>query len=245
MKSRKTIEFSESFNKRWLGYAAAGAAGVGMLATVQPAKADIIYTSAHTTIAPGTSFSLDLNHDGITDFRLTNAGGFSCFSKACSEWWSRGSMKIYGARAGNGIVGGPNASVLARGAPIGPGQAFYNNRTLGELLGRFSSAPGSFAGWGYWGWGPGGTTGYLGLEFQIGGQTHYGWAALTVSFEGEKGVGPYYELLTGYAYDTVAGQSIDAGQTSSTPEPGSLGLLALGSLGLGFWRRRKAATGDK
>jgi hypothetical protein len=49
----------------------------------------------------------------------------------------------------------------------------------------------------------------------------------------------YNEVLTGYAYDTVAGQSILAGQTG-TPEPGTLGLLALGSQGLGFWRRRKA-----
>jgi hypothetical protein len=46
-----------------------------------------------------------------------------------------------------------------------------------------------------------------------------------------------------YAYDTVANQSIFAGQTTaSTPEPGTLGLLALGSLGFGFWRKRKTGT---
>src|SRR5215469_10353745 len=72
MKSRKPVELGERINKRWLGYAAAGAAGLGMLATVQPAQADIIYTPAHTTIAPNTSLALDLNHDGIADFRLTN-----------------------------------------------------------------------------------------------------------------------------------------------------------------------------
>jgi hypothetical protein len=47
--------------------------------------------------------------------------------------------------------------------------------------------------------------------------------------------------LVNYAYNTVPDQPILFGQTSSpAPEPGTLGLLALGSLGLGFWRRRKA-----
>ena len=48
-------------------------------------------------------------------------------------------------------------------------------------------------------------------------------------------------VVTGYAYDTIANQPIAAGQTS-TPEPGTLGLLALGSLGLGFWRRKTRAS---
>jgi len=44
--------------------------------------------------------------------------------------------------------------------------------------------------------------------------------------------------LGGFAYDTVAEEPIVAGQ-GLTPEPGTLGLLALGSLGLGLWRRKK------
>ena len=55
-------------------------------------------------------------------------------------------------------------------------------------------------------------------------------------------MGPYNELLTGYAHDTVARLSIDAGHTSATPEPGTLGLLTLGSLGLGFWRRKTVGS---
>jgi hypothetical protein len=36
-------------------------------------------------------------------------------------------------------------------------------------------------------------------------------------------------VLSEFAYETVPGQAIEAGQTG-TPEPGTLGLLALGSL---------------
>jgi len=229
MKSRKPIELRERINKHWLSYAAAaGAAGVGMLATVQPAQADIIYTPAHTTIAPNTSLALDLNHDGIADFRLTNYYRLFCFPPRCVSFVTVESMWIKGAQARNGVRGyfGGVASQLARGARIGPGQSFPNYAILGSI---FATSIHS------WPWAFGGT-GYLGLRFQIGGQSHYGWAALTVSLEYKRGPGPFDEVLTGYAYDTVANQALTAGQA---PEPGTLGLLALGSLGLGFWRRRK------
>jgi hypothetical protein len=84
---------------------------------------------------------------------------------------------------------------------------------------------------------------YLGLSFLRNGRTHYGWARLTVQ-------GPLYAKLTGYAYETIPGKSIKAGQTKEAadesgeedfgpsasltspipnmPQPASLGMLALG-----------------
>jgi hypothetical protein len=77
---------------------------------------------------------------------------------------------------------------------------------------------------------------YLGLAFSIDGQTHYGWARLTSSVKGIKCKSSV--LLTGYAYETVPGKSIEAGQVGEKSNIhiademsamlGTLGKLALG-----------------
>jgi hypothetical protein len=75
---------------------------------------------------------------------------------------------------------------------------------------------------------------------------HYGWASIDVHEAITTGSVSYQEVVGGYAYNTVPGQSILAGQgITPTPEPGTLGLLAIGSLGLGLWRRRKAVGSEQ
>ncbi|HEV2115487.1 MAG TPA: PEP-CTERM sorting domain-containing protein [Terriglobales bacterium] len=86
------------------------------------------------------------------------------------------------------------------------------------------------------------TAGFLGLSFSIDGQNRYAWAYLSVVQDHSSG--GYDGTLISYAYDTVAGQPLAAGQ-GAVPEPGTLGLLALGSLGLAFWRRRKAVASQQ
>ena len=103
------------------------------------------------------------------------------------------------------------------------------------------------------------TNRYLGLKFKINGKTHYGWARLSVQISSD-----YRQItatLTGYAYETIAGKSIKAGQTKGpaddstnqdfgpgasitnpipdTPQPASLGMLALGAQGVPMWRRKE------
>jgi hypothetical protein len=76
---------------------------------------------------------------------------------------------------------------------------------------------------------------YAGLQFQIDGQTHYGWARVGAPLGGLNG-GWIYE----YAYDTRPGVPILAG---AVPEPSTWALLGLG--GLLFWwygRRKKRAN---
>ena len=68
---RATRELSASVAHQLNLYAlAATAAGVGVLALAQPVEGKIVYTKAHKWLAPNSSFPLDLNHDGIVDFKL-------------------------------------------------------------------------------------------------------------------------------------------------------------------------------
>ena len=73
--------------------------------------------------------------------------------------------------------------------------------------------------------------GFIGVEFNIGADTHYGW----VRVENRVGAPGQMYTLVDYAYEDTPNTPIDAG---AIPEPGSLGLLALGAVGLLGWRRR-------
>lgn len=80
-------------------------------------------------------------------------------------------------------------------------------------------------------------TGFLGFRFDVGNGQQYGWARITMN-----GAPGNTFTLVDYAFGDV-GDSVTAGQV---PEPGSLGLLALGGLGLLAWRKKRAkATGGQ
>jgi hypothetical protein len=75
--SRKPANLSGSVRKQLNSYAlAASAAGVGLLALTQPADAKIVYAKTHHRILVNIHYNLDLNHDGITDFILSNRSFF-------------------------------------------------------------------------------------------------------------------------------------------------------------------------
>jgi hypothetical protein len=75
---RKTANLSESANHQLHMYAlAARAAGVGVLALAQSTEAKIIYTQTHVVIGTNHIYSLDLNHDGIADFKIDNHSFFT------------------------------------------------------------------------------------------------------------------------------------------------------------------------
>jgi hypothetical protein len=74
MKSGGTApNLSESIHQQLNMYEnAAGAAGVSLLALAEPTEAKIVYTPEHVVIGTNQHYDLDLNHDGITDFTITD-----------------------------------------------------------------------------------------------------------------------------------------------------------------------------
>src|SRR5689334_6169667 len=72
--TRKTfVNLSEPISRQLNMYAlAASAAGVGVLALSQASDAKIVYTKTHRVIKLDQHYDIDLNHDGIADFRLSN-----------------------------------------------------------------------------------------------------------------------------------------------------------------------------
>jgi hypothetical protein len=100
--------------------------------------------------------------------------------------------------------------------------------------------------------------GFAGIEFDTGAlpssassnnpaKFHYGWIEL--EYDGIPD--PTSITAIDWAYNSVVGQAITAGETSepsdpvntTTPEPGTaaLSLLAMGAAGVLAWRRKKAA----
>ncbi|HXM21085.1 MAG TPA: hypothetical protein VN948_07470 [Terriglobales bacterium] len=252
---RTTADLPDSVHQQLSMYAvAATAAGVGLLALAPPAEAKIIYTSTHHVIPQNHHYNLDLNHDGVADFNLSNH--YYCGTDFCVIW-------LYALPAAGNAVEGVNgplvpqqscdpndsmiASALSRGSRIGPKAPF---------CGGMMANVGWLATYGKW-WNV--NNRYLGLKFQVKGKTHYGWARLSVKGGGVK----ITATLTGYAYETIPGKAIIAGKTHcpaedptndfapgaslpnpfpDKPQPASLGALAMGAPGLSIWRREELVS---
>jgi hypothetical protein len=238
---RKTADLSESIHQQLNLYAlAASAAGVAVLALAQPVEAKIVYTPAHRIIGPDSRYLLDLNHDGITDFTITNNYNCpdSCVSSVAAKP-ANGSHGVEGPLSTRGHASW--AYALKAGAIIGPKRPFSASAL--EFAGSGSCHPDGS----HWC----NLKRYLGLSFKIHGKTHYGWARISM---GRAKGGRIKAVLLGYAYETIAGKAIVAGATSGpddaeptasfhmpTPEPATLGALAMGAPGLSIWRRKESA----
>ena len=239
---------NSNLDKNLLAYmAAATAVGVGLLAAAQPAEAKVVYTPANVTLDRNSSYSLDLNNDGIPDFEITEF--YSEPVVRLPLGYHSNALDITPRKQPNRVVamtsnGRPYAAALPARNQVGPAspfQAGYSSQLLahsgGSAYSTFFDGP--------WFKQP---KAYLGVKFVIDGETHYGWVRVTV--------GSYIESYTivGYAYETVPNTPISTGQTAGpvhvsalsqppannrqTMEVG-LGVLARGADTLAIWRRNR------
>ena len=180
-----------------------------MAAIVVPASASISYTPVNSVVPNNGAYRIDFNHDGIKDFWIGSFfGGMLCGDRAGAH----GSANVSPVNSGSGVILNDSfAAALPTGSPVGPTQSFVQRQT--QLM---------FFNFGFCGGGSAGnwldvSNQYLGLEFQIAGQTHYGWAELSVIKTGPPGIG-LITTVVGFAYETEPDTEIITGQTG-VPNP--------------------------
>ena len=195
---------------------AASAAGVGVLALVQPAQGKIVYTPAHKIVGINQAVPIDLNHDGIHDFDVFNLTHNSTtpFGDYLAVEPLQSGNQVWVQRTHRGFAN--YAAALKPGARVGPSAKHFaagrDNMAFWSLtaLGTVSGGPWKNV-----------SKRYLGLKFLIKGKTHYGWARLNVGITNQE----VNATLTGYAYETVPNRPIVTGKTKGD---GTLGVLAQG-----------------
>lgn len=245
---RTPVRLSLAAHRRLNMYAlVAGASGVGCLALATPSAAEVVYTPANQIIFRNGSYALDLTNNGSTDFVIRGRSESSTSGHLASIYIA--------AAAGNTVEGdfrnitftSPfDATALQAGSLI-PTKVPSKTKAVmawhcSGFIGCNSSTLASSVNRGHW---FNVTSRYLGLKFTIQGQTHYGWARLSVHFLYPK----LTAVLTGYAYETLPDTPIFAGSVKTSQSASlnfhaqlrpTLGALALGSGGLSIWRREEA-----
>ena len=260
------VRLAAGLEKSLSAYAsAAAAAGVSLLALTPAANAKIVYTPADTLIPVDHNIQLDLNHDGIADFEIGNfrsvyrlslyvgcathttgeispPKGGTC-NYQTNQIWGRGTFprEMFASALPAGFKVGANKSYFQPGSYRGEQmvQLFGGSRTRHS----YTSHPYSNHSLGQWLYTK---NRYLGLQFVINGQVHYGWARLTVTLPPQPASG-ILATLTGYAYETDANKPIITGKIKGpdviTLDPATLGHLAGGASQIPAWRGARNRAG--
>lgn len=198
-----TSKLSQAVRQRLNRYALATVlVGLGLIASAWPAEAKVVYTPRNVTISGNGYIKLDLNHDGIIDFWL---GSVSQVSACGNRHGLLGSTTITPTIAADGVVVSHLnfAALQGGGIPIDARATFYHAKTIVTQFFICSSGSQHVAG-------------YLGLEFQINGRTHYGWAQVRIDAYynfGFKHLTGMRTTLVDEAFETIPGQAIKTGQT--------------------------------
>jgi hypothetical protein len=236
--NRSQTQLESKLEKRLSSYVmAASAVAAGVLTLSLSAEAKVVYTQVYVNVPENGEFKLDLNGDGITDFGLLNRTFLG----------HEGGQTFVPAVHGNAVLGyaGSQQQIVASALPgdvrIGSGGNFIHKAAA---MATWFESSGQLNSRGPW---KNAHNGFLGVEFLIDGEKHFGWARISV--KGSK------MLLTGYAYEatpntpirsgqTVGGEEVgrlnqegDSVQNAVVRQPRMLGSLAQGVSGIVAWRR--------
>lgn len=249
---RATMSKELNHNLRLYSLAAA-TTGVSILALASPVQSEVVVTRKNiplVNLQEGVGLTpVDLNNDGISDisFGLDSFGPYSYVTD----------LVFVSIPKGNGVVATkatpprniPFVSALVRGDEVGPSARFnrgnpsasllyiYQNDNDSQCSNRHTSGH----------WAGNNPDRFVGVRFQIKGQTHYGWVRITVATKIERGCGTISATITSWAYETIPNKAITIGTTKESVAEGksavpALGMLALGADGLVLWRREETLS---
>lgn len=206
---------SVKLSKHFAAMGAAAAAVTGVAGVAQQADAVIIYSGVQNLNVPNTFAGVYLN---IVTGQTNTVGSFAGYD--INPWSNAGALSFFTSTTSSpdgtrGVVAASTTGAalnLPMFTPIGPASVYNEGTSAGT---NFS-----------------GTTGLLGLRFRnegSGNATQFGWVRVS-----QPGTTGGLATVVDWAYETDGGP-IPAG---AIPEPASLGLLALGALGLAARRKR-------
>jgi hypothetical protein len=184
---------SSKLTKRLAQYGALTVA----IAGVSESNGQIVYTDVTPDFAGGNgiNYGLDMDNDTVIDFGVIG----SSLAPA---------VGFYGILPSNSWVGS-NPSfkypfALNSGDVISSAQSIWYGGTSNVGTMNYASCYGGIGGSNWCGV----TDKFLGLRFQISGNTHYGWAKMDVSTSGDS------FTIKEYAYNSTPDEAINAGQTT-------------------------------
>lgn len=262
-KSRKPAKLPGALVRRLDAYAlAATAAGVGLFACPLPAEGTVVCKDLSVTLLGNDTLPLNPANQAIAPVNLAQTTFYFYSFSSGLGFWNRG---FFLPNPQGVMLDAANnfPAAVSAGALIGPSQHFATGNSYGLL---FSYGPGTLytsKGGGTFNKHRGnfkfGQTNYVGFRYLAAGQYYYGWARVEVFF---RRVGIDLKVIQArmkiptYGYETAPNTAIAAGDCSGASsttaqlsgdvrsisndgvsgQP-SLGLLALGDLGLSTWRR--------
>ena len=222
MPAKEKKNTAPDFEKKLARYALMGGAVLGASTAAQ---ASIVTNVYNENISDnGTPIQVSFDQSSTIDFTLSaTSGDFDTLYYA--GVYVNGPSTTLFAGAGPGMDSDYNRPYALSGETSLPGMNFVGSP--GKLRNFVKVKEDPIAYGGYW---SNNTDAYLGVLFQRSGNTYEGWAEISV------------DVTDPAASATLVQTAYNTTPVASVPEPSSLALFALGSIGIAALKKRRKAA---